>query len=258
MRIGVALSFYLLLATIMLAGEAHSSPLTPAEQAFVDLVQEAQQYNITLNLSREAAKRNVSLDRVMPYITSESVNASTSPQNVSHSSSELLRANKTIKTALHIVSKNKASAVDLALTKEDKGITYAYLEFYLYAEEPGTRYKIMIDRLGTGENVTIIDGTINRFSALETYDVRKARFIKEIRVVIGTDVYTFSNIRVLHKAITKDIIEKSQEEVTMTSWEWWKERARIFSAVFVGSLLAMLASYIIRKHQKENSIEEVV
>ena len=257
MRTSTALIFfvYLLLAAIMFAGEAHGYGLTPSEQAFVDIVKEAQQHNITLNLSREAAKRNVSLSRVMPYITS---NASASSQNVSQSSSELLRANRTIKTALHIVSKNKASAVDLALTKEDKGITYAYLEFYLYAEDPGTRYKIEIDRLGTGENVTTIEGEIKRFSALEVYDVRKARFIKEIRVVIGTDVYEFHNIRVLHKAITKEVIEKSQEEVIMTSWEWWKERARIFSAVFIGSLLAMLASYIIRKHQKENSIEEVV
>ena len=116
----------------------------------------------------------------------------------------------------------------------------------------------MIDRLGTGENVTTIMGTINRFSALEVYDVRKARFIKEIRVVIGTDVYTFNNVRILHKAISRNVIERSQEEVTLTSYEWMKQRAQIFAAVFIGSLLAMLASYIIRKHQKENSIEEVV
>ncbi len=242
--------------------------LTPNEQHFVDTVKYAQLHNVSINVSRYAHERNINLSLVLPYIqnmsnphvpTTHVPTSNTTNTTTTHStnSTNTTTTNLNTYTALHIISTNKASAVDLALDRKNNAIVYTYLRFYMYSLHPDTHYTVSIDRMGTG-NFTTYKGTISKFSALKLVDLNTAYYVKEIRVTIGTDIYTFYNVKLLHKAITKSAVAKSQGKVSITSYEYLKQKAQIFIAVFLGSLLAMLAAYVIKKNQKENAIEELM
>ncbi len=252
---------------IFLCSTVSAVQLTPNEQHFVDTVSYAQLHNVSINVSRYAHERNISLSYILPYLqnlshphapTTHAPTANTTNTTTIHTiNSTDTTTNLNTYTALHIITRNKDSAVDLALDRKNNAISYTYLRFYMYALHPDTPYTIAIDRTGTG-NFTTYSGTISKFSALRLVDLNTAYYVKEIRVTIGTDIYTFYNIKLLHKAITKSALAKSQGKVSITSYEYLKQKAQIFIAVFIGSLLAMLAAYVIRKHQKENAIDEVV
>jgi len=242
--------------------------LNPSEQHFVDTVQYAQLHNLSINVSRYAHERNINLSLILPYITNLShphaptthaPTANTTNTTTIHTTNNSTNTTTNLNTytALHIITRNKASAVDLALDRKNNAITYTYLRFYMYSLHPDTSYTISIDRTGTG-NFTTYKGTINKFSALKLVDLNTAYYVKEIRVTIGTDIYTFYNIKLLHKAITKSAVAKSQGKVSITAFEYLKQKAQIFIAVLLGSMLAMLAAYVLIKHRKENAIEEML
>lgn len=223
---------------------------TQKDYEFLNILKDARERNISIDVHKLAKKLNVSLSHFdLDRLT---VRESSSVTSTADATSSL--PNRTIHTDVKIISTHSNSAVDLIVLRPDRSVSYSYFEFYLYSDYDNTPYKIEICSF---ENCTVLKGVINHFCALETYDTGgNLKRLKSITVTIGSDIYKFTNIRIMRKSL-KTEKEIKEEEVPITKKALLLIKTRAFAGAFVGFLISMLLAYWVVKHKKETSIDVV-
>lgn len=158
-------------------------------------------------------------------------------------------------TAVHVESSLAGSPIFPAM-QGNKSTIYPSATFYLYSDEH-TNYSIALQYSPNG-SVEYLNGTIEGFSAVRQVDLSGRKLVWLCTVRIGTDVYTFERVLIMHNAILEDEIKQREKREVISKDALLKGKLQTFTAaLFAGVLASLGLAWYLRKRE-EDKIDELL